>query len=199
MHDAGLLRLIQQGDSAAWRAFYIDELPAVWRYAYALVGDRVVAEDICSETMLAMLQNIEKFDPDTCRIHAWLRSVVAHKAADHFRRTSRREKMAASVRNDSTSASQPPEIVEMKEKRQHIMEVLDSLPEPQRLSLEWKYCDGLSVREIAVRLDQTEKSVEAMLFRARRKFRQLYDSYDRTGIMTGERGKSEQDDPGGSR
>lgn len=198
MLDADLLRDIQQGDSAAWRAFYTSELPVVWRYAYALVGDRVVAEDISSETMLAMLRNLDKFDPDKCQIHAWLRGVVAHKVADHFRQMSRQRKTLESVRHNSGPEQELSKPIEIEEKRQRILRILDCLPEKQRMSLEWKYIDRLSVREIAKRLGKSDKSVEALLFRARREFRRLHKSNQQSNNIITERGKPEQGIPGGS-
>jgi len=48
---------------------------------------------------------------------------------------------------------------------------MDELPEQHRVALEWKYVDKLSVREIAERLQTTEKAAESILFRARRTFR----------------------------
>ena len=44
----------------------------------------------------------------------------------------------------------------------------------ERLALEWKYADSLSVREIAERLGRTEKAIEAVLYRARASFRAAY-------------------------
>jgi DNA-directed RNA polymerase specialized sigma24 family protein len=41
--------------------------------------------------------------------------------------------------------------------------------------LEWKYLDGLRVREIAQRLGETEKAVETVLYRARIEFRRLFE------------------------
>jgi hypothetical protein len=38
-----------------------------------------------------------------------------------------------------------------------------------------KYLDALRVREIADRLGETEKAVEALLYRARREFRRLFE------------------------
>ncbi|MGE3778438.1 MAG: hypothetical protein AB7F89_14730, partial [Pirellulaceae bacterium] len=49
---------------------------------------------------------------------------------------------------------------------------------------EWKYLDGLSVREIAVRWEMTEKAAESVLFRARREFR---DRLARTEDMANQR------------
>ncbi len=48
---------------------------------------------------------------------------------------------------------------------------LDALPGRYGEALEWKYIDGLSVREIAVRLKLGEKAAESLLTRARESFR----------------------------
>jgi RNA polymerase sigma-70 factor (ECF subfamily) len=55
-----------------------------------------------------------------------------------------------------------------------VADVLDAMPLDQRQVLEWKYFDRCSVSEIAQRLGRTEKSVEAILYRARITFREQY-------------------------
>ena len=49
---------------------------------------------------------------------------------------------------------------------------LDALPGRYGEALEWKYIDGLSVREIAGRLSISEKATESVLTRARESFRE---------------------------
>jgi hypothetical protein len=68
------------------------------------------------------------------------------------------------------------EVVETKERVHH---ALDALSDRQRIVLEWKYLESLPVREMAERLGETEKAVEAVLYRARREFRRLFDSQQR--------------------
>ena len=65
--------------------------------------------------------------------------------------------------------------LEVEETRLEVLRVLDEMPERQRLALEWKYLDGLGVREIAERLGESERAVEAVLYRARRGFRQAFE------------------------
>ena len=74
MTDADLVRGARGGDAEAWRSLYQRHLPAVWRQAYALVADVHVAEDITSETMLALLKGIASLEQDG--------SSVASLAAD---------------------------------------------------------------------------------------------------------------------
>ena len=45
------------------------------------------------------------------------------------------------------------------------------LDDLQRIAMEWKYIDGLTVREIAEQLGRAEKAIEGILYRARTAFR----------------------------
>ena len=49
--------------------------------------------------------------------------------------------------------------------------ILDHLPLQYGNALQWKYIQGLSVREIAARLDISAKAAESQLTRARQAFR----------------------------
>ena len=183
MTDGELLRGAQQGDAAAWQALYQRALSAVWRQAYALVGDVHVAEDITSETMLALLKNINRLQTDAPKIAGWLRVVVRCKAADHQRKVFRaRDHMPAAAdaysngHAGSSAGGSPSAPLEAEETRIEVLRVLDELPDRQRVVLEWKYLDALRVREIAERLGESEKAVETVLYRARREFRRLLEA-----------------------
>ena len=52
---------------------------------------------------------------------------------------------------------------------------MEGLTDQHRLALEWKYVDGLCVRDMAHRWSTTEKAVESILFRARNAFRAAYE------------------------
>jgi RNA polymerase sigma-70 factor (ECF subfamily) len=175
--DAQLLIEARERNPEAWTALYERYLPLVWSYAYALVRDVHLAEDIVSEAMLAFLKGIHTLDEDAPKISAWLRAVVRHKIADHHRRTYRLQERLVQLEADGREATfglGPAQTLEREETRCQVLEILDNLPERQRLALEWKYVEGLRVREIAERLGETEKAVEASLYRARREFRRRF-------------------------
>jgi RNA polymerase sigma-70 factor (ECF subfamily) len=177
--DVELLYGARRGDAEAWRTLYARYLPFVWRQAHALLGDPHAAEDVTSEVMLALLRNIENLETEVPKLGGWLRTVVRCKAADHQRALIRsRAKMAvaASRLEDSTAQLAPSAPLEVVETKSRVHLALDSLPERQRMVLEWKYLESLSVREMADRLGETEKAVESVLYRARREFRRLFDT-----------------------
>ncbi|MEX2317866.1 MAG: sigma-70 family RNA polymerase sigma factor [Pirellulales bacterium] len=179
MTDAELLCAARRGNAEAWRTLYQRYLPSVWRQAYALVDDVHTAEDVTSETMIALLKGIDRLETDVPKIAGWLRAVVRCKVADHHRKNFRvRDKLplAASASDACTGDANPAEPMEVEETRAQVLHVLDGLSDRQRTVLEWKYLDALRVREIADRLGETEKAVETVLYRARREFRRLFES-----------------------
>ncbi len=144
------------------------------------MGDIHAAEDITSEVMLALLRNVKDLESDVHKLGGWLRAVVRFKSADYQRAIIRsRTKMAVAASRAETnglnSQSVPSAPLEAVETKRRVQLSLESLTERQRIVLELKYFESLTVREIAARLGETEKAVEAVLYRARREFRRLFD------------------------
>lgn len=180
--DAQLLRAMQMGDSVAWQELYQRYLPSAWRFAWQLVGDRQVAEDLVSESLLALCRKASELDPESTKLFGWLRGVIRHKAMDHHRAKARRTAamdQRAGIQNaiecDKHQANRPSAGLERSEQANDVVAVLEDLDETKRLCLEWKYIEKIPVREMATRLDVTEKAVESILYRARIEFRERFE------------------------
>lgn len=178
MTDAELLCRVRARDLSAWEQLYARCLPTVWRYVYLRTGgDRQLAEDVVSEAFLALVRQVSSLtarDGDLC---AWLIAVARNKLGDQRRRAARAAVVAAKSRDESilpAAGDGPEAALETAETRQQVLAVMDCLPDEERLALEWKYIDGLSVGEIAGRVGRTEKAVESVLYRARRSFREHF-------------------------
>jgi RNA polymerase sigma-70 factor, ECF subfamily len=185
--DADLLRAARDHDAEAWKTLYARYLPLAWRYAYAQLEDVHLAEDVVSETMLALLKNIDRIEADAAHVASWLRSVVRNKVADHHRQSFRFKDRLEKLGRDSAadSAGEPSHELECSETRGQVLRILEQLPPKQRLILELKYAEGMRVREIAERLNETEKGIEASLYRARREFRRCFEMSERTATVNG--------------
>lgn len=176
MTDSELLRQTQAGDKTALRTLYERYWPSVWRYAYAQVdGDCHAAEDVVSETFLAAVRTLDTLDAERVVFSGWLIGIARHKIADQRRRARLGERARNVVLQQSPETHEPDSAgrLEGMERRAKIATALDGLPAEERLVLEWKYLEDLSVRQIAGRLGRTEKAVEALLYRARHAFRSL--------------------------
>lgn len=165
------------GDLSAWRALYDRHLPALWRYVYARTGgDHALAEDVVGETVLALVAAIGSLNPESGRLAGWLARVARSKLHDHRRKQGRAARAAATIarRDRPNGLAHAPATLEEAETRAQVLAVMGQLADEARLALEWKYVEGLSVREIALRLGRTEKAAESILLRARRSFRRLF-------------------------
>lgn len=182
---------LRRKDGAAVRHLSECLLPSVWRFVYFRVkGDRHLAEDIVSETVLALIKAVAAADVDVLCPVAWLRSVATHKIQDHFRAVARVQHLIDQAAAVAGQGQTVPPACEADERRAAVRKVMDDLPESHRLALEWKYVDHLSVQEIAVRMAMTEKAVESILYRARREFREGLGMVQRDDVPFRLNGKS---------
>ena len=194
MNDSALVQGLRTQDPEAVKHLSDAFLPSVWRFVYVRVnGDQHLAEDIVSETVLALIRAVSDKKTEIRNPGAWLRSVASNKVTDHFRAAARVQHLIDEAKKTSPLAEDEDAVKkqEILERRAEVRDVLDELTEQQRLALEWKYVDKLSVREIAERMQTTEKAVESVLFRARRDFRERVvkaeqrDEMPKPGMLNG--------------
>ena len=182
---------MQMGDAEAWQELYRRLMPSAWRIAWQLVSDRQVAEDLVADCFLALCRQAKDLDPDNVKLFGWVRGVIRNKAMDHHRAKARKSDVLGqlAILQESSNAQKQSDIrpaarSEQAEQINDVTAVLESLEEKKRQCLEWKYLERLSVREMAARLDVTEKAVESILYRARLEFRERFEqqeqSYDTT-------------------
>jgi RNA polymerase sigma-70 factor (ECF subfamily) len=121
---------------------------------------------------------MEKLDGyrDQSTIFTWLCAVCRNEIAGHFRRLRRGETALDDASEDLLSTIENPETNLLAREGDELVHLaLDALPPRYARMLEWKYVDGLSVREIALRMDLGEKAVESLLTRARVAFRAAFE------------------------
>lgn len=175
MNDTELVDGLRQRRPAAVAHLMDCYVPSLWRCVYVRAhGDKHLTEDVVSEVVLALLKTVADKTVEIASPMAWLRGVAFHKLQDYYRAAARVQHLidqAGTVEHNCKEAD-PVAHHERSEQRATIRKVMDGLDEQHRLVLEWKYIDGLSVREIAKRFAVTEKAAESILFRARREFRE---------------------------
>ena len=177
MNDGDLIRAVQGGDSTSLTVLYQRYVKAVWRYLEThLPGDRQETEDLVSETFLAAIRGIQTFDPRCGTVYDWLLGVARNKLRDHLAKTHRAvdDRAAKAEGIIDTESVGPDQSLVAAEARETVLRTLNALEDEERLALEMKYLESLSVCEMADRLGRTEKAVEAILYRARGSFRTAY-------------------------
>jgi RNA polymerase sigma-70 factor, ECF subfamily len=116
-------------------------------------------------------------------LYAWFCQVCRNALVDYWRATRRRGGTVSLLEDEprvrdileslaAPATSQPEHALWQSDVGRLIQATVDALPERYGEILEWKYVDGLSVREIAGRLQLHEKATESLLTRARVAFRE---------------------------
>ncbi|MGQ0384381.1 MAG: RNA polymerase sigma factor [Gammaproteobacteria bacterium] len=181
--DRAVARRILGGDEAAFRELFENFFPRLYRFALArLGGDAETARDVVQQTFCNAIENLERYRGEAA-LYTWFCQICRNVVADHFRRKGQGAPRVVLLEDQPNArailealtapAADEPETGAWHAQVRRIVEAtLDSLPGRYADVLEWKYLDGLSVREIAARLDLGEKAAESLLSRARDAFRE---------------------------
>jgi RNA polymerase sigma-70 factor, ECF subfamily len=180
MDDHALVNEMLAGREAAFGEFFDMYFPRLFRFALRRVGDGDAAEDVVQATLIAAIRGLRTWRGDAA-LFTWLCALCRREVIAFNRRTGRGPALRAmddepSVRVQleslASALDSPERQLERRDLAALVHLTLDYLPERYGDLLEWKYVDGLTVAEIAARLESTPKSIESMLTRARRAFRE---------------------------
>jgi RNA polymerase sigma-70 factor (ECF subfamily) len=179
--DRILVQRMLRGDEAACEEFFEAHFSSLYRFALSKVREAELARDLAQAAFCHAVRQLASFRGESS-LTGWLFTICRNEIHGHFRRLGRRPQEVeleegqvaveeAGERLGSWAAI-PDEVLEKKEVRQQVHETLDQLPPRYGQILQWKYLEGISVKEIAARLRLGPKAAESLLTRARSAFRQ---------------------------
>ena len=181
--ERDLIRRMLAGDERAFTEFFDGFFPGLFRFALARMGrDEDAAEEVVQATLAAAIPKLGTFRGEAA-LFTWLCTFCRHEISAFYRRAGKdraavalvedEPEVAAALESLAASLDRGPEAVLRRHETARLVHLLlDRLPPRYAAALEWKYIDGLSVSEIAARLETTSKAVESMLTRAREAFRE---------------------------
>jgi RNA polymerase sigma-70 factor (ECF subfamily) len=179
--ERNLVQRMLAGNEAAFDEFFDGYFPALYRFALSRMGrDEDGAEEVAQAALCKIVRKLSTYRGEAS-LFSWMCTFCRHEISAWYRRRGR-EPRAADLLEDEPSlqaaldslamdAEGPVDDLQRREVAQLIRSMLDRLPPHYGNALEWKYLDGLSVAEIADRLNLGLKAAESLLTRARRAFR----------------------------
>jgi RNA polymerase sigma-70 factor, ECF subfamily len=156
-------------------ALYDESVGQVHGYLLARCRNRELAEETTAEVFMAAVESVGR-DTAAELTTAWLIGIARHKLVDHWRRAEREARRLHAVADDPTVA--PPPGDDEWDVRLDVLaarHTLEQLGAHHRSALTLRYLDGLPVPEVADVLGRTVHATEALLVRARRAFRVVYE------------------------
>jgi RNA polymerase sigma-70 factor, ECF subfamily len=154
--------LFRAASASAFDKLYRRHVASVYRYAFAVVGNRADAEDITQQTFLnayrAMAHGTKPRQAEN-----WLLTIAHNEVRRHFRDN---EKKVYEVEFDKELAPAAPERSDPGVA--DVLRALRHIAPAQRSALVMREFEGRSYREIAEIMGLSERALEALIFRARR-------------------------------
>ena len=152
-----------------------DFYPSLCRFLECLLGGRApLAQDLAQESFLQLHRTAwGTLPPGEARF--WLYRVARNLAINEFRKTHTRYRLFDRVVEAMRPAARNPEQeYETRERKELVLEMLQTLPEDQRTALLLREQEQLSYREIGEVLNISESKVKVDIFRARAALRERW-------------------------
>ena len=174
--SAALLERAKTGDREALAGLYTATELEIYRTVHAILKDEELCRDVQQEAYLRAFSRLEELR-DPAAFLPWLRQIAVNEARMQLRRKRPLLFSELSVEPDAGEPELPdlraeasPELsLERKENARLVREILDGLPEGQRLLLGMFYYEQIPIKEIAADTGLSEGTVKAQLFRGRKR------------------------------
>lgn len=188
-----IVRGIKDRNEKAIETFYSMTYKQGFSVAIQIVKNEQDAMDLLQDAYLSALLKIEQLN-DSAKIKSWFNCIVANRCRDWLKKKKNHNtQLFVELENDEYDEGvedrfanenmqfSPDESVDYAETKRLMQEILDKLPEDQRLCVLMYYYEELSVGEIAQALDCSAGTVKSRLNYARKKIKDEVEELERKG------------------
>lgn len=181
--ETRLVRLLAEGDRAAFEYVYRKHNAALIRVGSGIVQSRATAEEVAQDTWLAVLRNIGGFEGRSS-LAGWIFTILINKARTRARRDGRSVSFDETGTEDNLAAAfdgrgrwkdmpelwdemTPERIIAGRNVMAHVGAAIETLPAGQRAVLVMRTQQGLEPAEICAALGISDGNMRVLLHRAR--------------------------------
>ena len=172
--EASLIKRIQrQGDRRAAEELISAHYREIYAFVYRQTRDLETAMDLTQEVFLAVLQSIQRYDPNRAGFRTWLYRIASHKLSDLFRSPEYRFRQKAvpleelTIPDDGLPEEQWMEAETLRQVQKYIAELPDEIQSILRL----RFYGEKNFREIAEILSLPEGTIKTRYYAAIRTLR----------------------------
>ena len=174
--DYIITQQLLSGDKQALRNIYHILTPKLQKYLFSKLSDKNDVDELTQDVWLNFLDALPVFSYKSS-LWTFMMSIARHEVMDFYRKKYAKKaiqyvpflKDIYNVPLDS-SAKTSENINSL------IESILTTLANDYASLLRLKYLDGLSVKDIAIKMNMSPKSIESKIYRARMAFKKAYIS-----------------------
>jgi RNA polymerase sigma-70 factor (family 1) len=173
-------------DNSTFENIYNQYSTRVYNTVLSYLQQPQDAEEVTQDVFVEVFRSVEQFKGDAA-ISTWIYRIAVNKSLDFIRHRNRQKRFAflssifqtetGGLQHDRPHFDHPGIQLENKEKGRLLFAALDRLPETQKTAFILSQVEGLSQKEIAEVMQQTESGVESLLHRARSNLRKHLEGF----------------------
>ena len=163
-NEADLLSRAKKGDAAAFERLVTPYLSMLFAYSRAICLDFHAAQDVVQETSIIAFRNLNHLFPEA-DFSTWLRAIARRQALEARRKLHR---FARFVDDAVERAYEDPAPAEVSAQRKALGDCIRALGERGQGVVEGHYFRGLTLAQVAARLETSVTAVKQLLYRSRK-------------------------------
>jgi RNA polymerase sigma-70 factor (ECF subfamily) len=165
--DLEAIRRVARGDADALAFLYDRHSRIIYSLAFRIVGDPPEAEEIVQDVFAQAWRQAERYDTSRGVVVAWLLMIARSRAIDRVRSRRGLPPLAPDGEKGLAAMADPAEGPELQtlsaEQVRRLKDALDTLPLPQRMTIQLAFYEGLTHVEIAERLGEPLGTVKTRI------------------------------------
>lgn len=169
--DLGLVRLVGNGEEAAFRALLDRHLDRTVRLAERLLHNRAEAEEVAQEVFTRVWQRAAEWQSGNARYATWLHRVTVNLCQDRLRK--RRESEIDEMPEMPSAEPLQDAVLDQQSQAERIRAAIDQLPARQRIAVVLCHYEQLGNQEAAKTMEISVEALESLLARGRRTLKRL--------------------------
>jgi RNA polymerase sigma-70 factor, ECF subfamily len=180
--DEVLLKRAGEGDQAAFLELYDRHRRPIFRFAYRLLGEVDIAEDVTHDCFLSLIRKPGNFRPERAPLRTYLFAAARNLALKYFRDSGRETGLEEVTEEPQVSPRQEPlrKLLD-EELAAEVRRAVFTLPPLQREALILFEYEELSLNDIAEITGADVGAVKGRLYRARERLKSVLLPYVKSG------------------
>ena len=164
--DEHILELVKKGDAKAFETLFLLYKNKVYNFVCGSTYDKNVSEDITQNVFLAVWEHRESIEPDN-NFDAFIFKIARNMVYRHTEKKILAYRFSQKYTTENSDIIQSTEEdIDSKLLLDTLMAFVDKLPEKSKEIFLLRQIEGLSIKEIALKLEITPKTVENQIYRS---------------------------------
>lgn len=159
LHEKLLIREVQRGNAKAFELLYRQYHARLFNFSRRIIRNKQDAEGMVHEVFIAIWENREKLDENKS-FSGYIFSIAKNKALNRIKKNLARKFYFEYMQQENRLQNDIVSEIESRELMDFLLKIIQELPDSTKEIFLLSRNDGLTYKQIAVKLDITENVVD---------------------------------------